>query len=217
MKRTLQDDSKPVFYRTPGGLVRHAGATLLALACVACAAPPVHFHTLLAAERPAPREGVAPARGPAILLEPIRVPAQVDQPQWLVRLPDDTLALLEQERWASPVRDELHQALLEILTQRFGAVDARSALAGAPPLRIRVEVTRFELRPGEAWLESIWIVGPRNAEGAALRCVSSLRESAGAGMAALAQADRRAVARLGEAIGEQLMALQRGENGRCPA
>jgi len=34
-------------------------------------------------------------------------------------------------------------------------------------------------------------------------------------MPALAQAHRRAVMRLGDAIGEQLIALQRGEPGRC--
>ena len=35
------------------------------------------------------------------------------------------------------------------------------------------------------------------------------------GMAALAQAHRRAVARLGDEIGQQLQALQRGEGARC--
>jgi uncharacterized protein len=191
---------------------------LLALACAGCAAPaPVHFHTLLQAEPPAHREGApAPSNGPVIVLEPVKVPAQVDQPQWLIRLPDDTLAMLEQERWASPLRDELHQALLENLTRRFGAVDARSSAPGGALWRVRVEVTRFDSRPGEARLESIWVIAPRSLEAPVLRCTSSLRESAGAGMPALAEAHRRALARLGDAIGEQLLALQRGERAHCP-
>lgn len=191
---------------------------LLFLFSAGCASPPpVHLYTLMPAERPAPRaEGSAPqGRGAAIVLEGISVPAQVDQPQWLIRLPDGTLALLEQERWAGPLPDELHRALLEILTQRFGAVEMRSAAPGMSLWRIRVDVTRFETMPGEARLEATWTVTPRTADTPALRCTSYLRESAGAGMPALAEAHRRAVARLGDAIGEQLLALQRGESGRC--
>jgi uncharacterized lipoprotein YmbA len=93
-------------------------APLLALAFVGCASTPAtRLHTLMPAQSTA-RPVVAAGSGAAplpIVLEPIRVPAQVDQPQWLVRLPDDSLALLEQERWAAPLQDELRQALLEEL------------------------------------------------------------------------------------------------------
>lgn len=191
----------------------------LALACVGCASPPpVHLHTLTPSERPVPRQGGMPAEalGPAVELEPIRVPAQVDQPQWLIRLPDDTLALLEQERWAAPLAEEFHQALLEILRLRFGAVDTRTIAPGAPLWRVRVDVNRFESAPGEARLETTWALTPRSVTAPTLRCTSYFREGAGSGMPALAEAHRRALARLGEVIGEQLLALQRGEPGRCP-
>ena len=192
----------------------------LALACAGCASPPpVHLHTLTPIERPVPRQGGVPAegRGPAVELEPIRVPAQVDQPQWLIRLPDDTLALLEQERWAAPLPEEFHRALLEILRLRFGAIDTRTTAPGVPLWRVRVDVNRFESAPGEARLETTWALMPRSATAPALRCTTYFRESAGPGMPALAEAHRRALARLGEMIGEQLLALQRGEVGRCSA
>ena len=84
-----------------------------------------------------------------IVLEPIRVPAQVDQPQWLVRLPDDSLAVLEQERWASPLRDELREALLEQLAAGYGAVEARSAVAGSgAPVRIVARRASLRFTPG---------------------------------------------------------------------
>lgn len=191
----------------------------LALLLAGCAAPAVvHYYTLMPAERPAPRGGAMPAAGagPVFALESVDVPTQVDQPQWLVRLPDDTLALLEQERWASPLRDEIGQALAEILTRRFGAVEMRAAAADAPAWRIRVAVTRFETLPGEARLAVTWLLTPRRPESAALRCVAEWRENAAAGMAALAEAHRRALARFGDALGEQLLALQRGEKGSCP-
>ena len=191
----------------------------LALACAGCAAPPVvHLHTLMPLDRPTPREGVTlDERGPAIVLDPIGVPTQDDQPQWLIRLPDDTLVRLEQDRWASPLSDELHQALLELLTLRFGAVESRSTAPDLPAWRIRVEVTRFDSMPGAARLESTWSLTPRGATASALRCRSYFSETAAAGMPALAEAHRRNVAHLGTAIGDQLLALQRGESGRCPS
>ena len=216
--RRSRNDTKPARASSRRRVLRRAlGAWVIA--CAGCAAlPPVHLHSLMPAERPAPRQGMAQeGRGPAIVLEPIRVPAQVDQPQWLIRMPDDTLALLEQERWASPLPDELHQALLELLTLRFGAVETRSDAPDAPIWRIRVDVTRFDSMPGEARLESMWTLTPRGPDAASLRCRSFFREAAGAGMPALAEAHRRNVARLGEVIGEQLLALQRGEGGHCPA
>ena len=198
-------------------MARPFGALLLALACAGCAAPPaVHFHSLVLPTHPAPKEGATAGRGPAIVLDPIRIPVAVDQPQWLLRLPDDTLTLLEQERWASPLRDEFRQALMEILRHRYGAVDVRTIGSGATPWRLHVVITRFELQPGEAWLESVWSVRQGNAETPVLRCRSSFRESSGGGMPALGQAQRRAVEKLGDAIGEQLLALNNGQAGRCP-
>jgi hypothetical protein len=121
--------------------------------------------------------------------------------------------LLEQERWASPLRDEFRYALLDILTHRYGAIDVRAVAGGTAPWRIHVAITRFESQLGEAWLESTWSLGQRNAETPALRCQSSFRESAGGGTAALAQAQRRTVARLGDAIGDQMLAC----TGASPA
>ena len=70
-------------------------AALLALAACSASAPPVRLHTLMPAEL-AQRDPLAGRTPLFIALEPIRVPAQVDQPQWLIRLPDESLAVLEQ-------------------------------------------------------------------------------------------------------------------------
>ncbi len=185
---------------------------LLALAACAASAPPVRLHSLMPVEL-ASREAGRPAI--IITLEPIRVPAQVDQPQWLVRLPDDSLAALEQERWVSPLSDELRQALLEELGAGYGAIEGRGA-AGALALRVGVEVRRFDTIPGrEARIEAIWTVAVGGAT-PALRCDALLREPAAAGMPALAAAHRRAVVRLADAIGDSLVST-RGPVPACPA
>jgi uncharacterized lipoprotein YmbA len=150
-----------------------------------------------------------------VVLEPIRIPAQVDQPQWLVRLADESLAILEQERWASPLQDELRQAVLEELGARFGVVEAPPGAAS--PWRVRLELRRFDSAPGrEARIEGSWLLSRADTRSAASRCDWSFVEAASGGMPALASAHRRAVVRLAAALGESLRQLGRGEGVSCP-
>ena len=200
-----------------------AAAAVLAMGGCASGGPPVHLHSLMPGEL-APRAAAVAGRVPiAIALEAIRLPAQVDQPQWLVRLPDDSLAALEQERWASPLRDELRQALLEELAVHAGAVEGHGSAAGAvPPVRIGLDLRRFDSIVGrEARIEGSWTLSPGLASGAVvsppIRCDWLLREPASGGMAALAAAHRRAVVRLADGIGDALVALDRGGVVACPA
>ena len=170
----------------------------IALALGACASdPPTRFHSLLPGE-PA-REALPVASPPGatpvvVTLAAVRVPAQVDQPQWLVRLSDGSLQLLEQDRWAAPLREEFQAALLEALTLRWGVVDSRTApVRAAAAWRVVVDVSRFESILGrEARMEARWsLVAP--APGTAqLACAVSLRE-AGDTPLALARGHQRAV------------------------
>lgn len=201
---------------------RCAGAAfLLALAACSSPAPTVRLHTLMPVELAPPGAGQTPRPGAAtipILLEPIRIPAQVDQSQWLVRLPDDSLAVLEQERWASPLRDELREALLEQLASGYGAIDSRAAVAGpGAPVRIAIDVRRFESLPGrEARSEGSWTLTGAGPGAPPLRCEWLIREPAPGPVGELAAAHRRAVARLGASIGTALVAAKAGQAGSCP-
>jgi len=206
----------------PGVGTWHTSAvTLLAAAALlaGCAASkPERFHSLLASELAPP---AAAAGSTAIVVDmlPVSVPPMVDQPQWVLRAADDSLQVLEQERWAAPLRDELRTALLEQLVARWGAVDARSLPQAGPNVwQLRVDVQRFESVPGrEARIESSWsVLPPRNA--AALTCRSTVRESVSdASVLGLAAAHRRGVARLADEIGKRLSPMQRGESVSCGA
>ena len=152
----------------------HVAVAAGVLALAACAAQaPTHFHSLMPLEV-APRAASAPSAPPlAVAVEPVRVPAQVDQPQWVVRLPDGSLAVLEQERWASALPDEFRAALLEQLIVGHGAIDARTQPApAAPPWRIALDVRRFDSVPGsEARIEGSWTIqGNRAGRPVASRC-----------------------------------------------
>lgn len=140
-----------------------------------------------------------------IALSRIRLPAQVDQPQILVRLDDDSLVALEQQRWASPLRSELREAVLERLIVRYGAVEARDrAESDGQVTDVRIVFRRFESRPDrEALIEGSWTLS-RDATKQSLTCEWLIREPASGGVPALAQAHRLAVGRLTDQIGQAL-------------
>ena len=218
------------FALAPGGRLGTPlvlGLALLVLA--ACAAAPVlRFHSLLPVDVPA----ALPNPGPPLRLvvAPVRLPSAIDQPQWLVRRADNSLQLLEQDRWASPLADEVRAALREGLFARWAVVDgnlaplapgaaAAAPLAdgAAPPWRLVLEVLRLEAWPGrETLLEAQWSLLPPQRTTGTAQCRFRLREPvAGDDSQALAEAHRRAVARLADDIGRQLRLMHSGGSAAC--
>lgn len=196
-------------------LVRLAAAAVAGAALLgACAStPPTRYHSLLPAETLA---GAAPPVTPPlpIALAPVQMPAALNQSPWLVRLPDGSLVQLEQDRWTSPLPQEVHAALAERLAQRWGAIELRGL---APAWRVTLEVTRFESLPGqEARLEGRWMLTPSGGKATPV-CQAVLREPVGAGTAALAAGHQRAMARLADRIGRQLRAAASGAVPACDA
>lgn len=194
----------------PARAVLCVTAALLA----ACASQPAtRWHTLLpAALGPSAGADVAPRAAAPVpyVLAPFRLPAQVDAPQWLVRQADDTVTVLEQDRWASPLRDELRVALVAALASGSNAQEAFGAApaGGTPPPRVVVEWRRFESLLGrEARQEGSFALQP--ASGSGPRCDFLHREPAPGGIDALAEGHRRIVARLAGEIGQAL------RDGRC--
>jgi len=181
---------------------------IAAAGLAACASdPPTRFHSLQSATA---ADSAAPAPQRLVDLGPVAVPPAVDQPQWVVRLPDGSLRVLEQERWVAPLRDEVRAALLAGLRERQATGDARTA---APPVpaawRVRVDVTRFDTVASQgAWLEARWTAVPPSG-GAGFACAVSLKEDGPGDPLALAAAHRKAVDRLADRLGASLA------TGRC--
>jgi uncharacterized lipoprotein YmbA len=180
--------------------------------CSSTEAP--RFHSLLAGNSPSTRDAAAPAF--ALEMAPVSVPGAVDQAQWVVRMPDDSLRLLEQEQWVSSLREELRAAISERLSTKWGAVDARTAAPTLRGWRVNVDVSRFEsVATKEVWLAATWSATPRDGKGSTLACSSSLREPVTGHIPELAAGHRRAVTALADQIGAKLVALTRGEATGC--
>lgn len=205
--------------------VAPVAAALLALLSACSTAPPTRLHSLLAspAQAPSPAAVSTPPVAPLVAqLVAVRVPLAVDQAPWLVRLPDQSLRVLEQERWTSPLRDELRAALREQLVRHWGLQEPASGSAGTAAWRIEVEVQRFESLPGQsAWLGgqySLWAaVTPGQAPRTGLSCNFNLQQPVADGPLALAEGHRQALTRLAALIGQNLQDLAAGRPARCAA
>ena len=190
------------------------GVAMLALLAGCSSVQPPRYHTLM----PAPASTVrppAPAGSLAWEVLPVAIPAGVDQPQWVVRNVDGSLAVLEQERWVAPLGEEIRAAVADRLTQDVGA----SAVSAEPRKRwrIRIDVHRFESAPGrEARLEATWTLTSDAEAAMALRCRGEFMQTlAAGGYLALAKGHQQVVTTLADVIGSELTALDAGQPTTC--
>ena len=203
-----------------------AAALVVTASLAACSStPPLRFHTLVAPAVPAPQP-TAPA--PFVIeVLPVGVPAQLDQPQLVVRRDDSSLDVSESERWAGPLPDELREALSAALTRRLSTRDiAGLGRSGAEPvLRIKVQVRRLD-----AWLDqriqldADWSVdrvgtraGTEAGEDGRLTCGGHFEVRADPGFPGLVRAQQQALADLAARIAADARTRDRGPGGRCAA
>ncbi|MDE3073222.1 MAG: membrane integrity-associated transporter subunit PqiC [Pseudomonadota bacterium] len=196
----------------------------LALVLAACASAPLHYYTLVAPAAGAAGAPVASmaAGGTSLPFEllPVGVPAQVDQPQLVVRSGGQGVVLLDGERWIAPLNDEVRSALSADLARELRNQDV-SGLPdnGKPLLRVKLDLRRFDSQPGSyALIEGAWSVRVLHAPHAgALACTSRIMERVGPGYDALVQGHQRAIGRLAAQIAVAARALGNGQPAACPA
>lgn len=169
----------------------------------ACASAPIHYYTLVApAERASPSEPQA-----SFLVEvlPIGIPGLLDQPQLVVRQGDSSLLVLEGERWAGPIGDELRGAISAGLTHRLATQDIAGLAkpADRPVIRVKVQIRRFDAWPGQrASIDADWSLGyADDPESARLVCHGQFEQPAPGGYPELVQAQQHALGALTEKLG----------------
>ncbi len=205
---------------------RHLWIAAAGLLLAACASAPLHYYTLVApAGEPAGGQVVPMAdasMAPSLPFEllPVGVPAQVDQPQLVVREGGQGVALLGSERWIAPLGDEVRSALSADLARELRSADVSGLPGnGKPLLRIKLDVRRFDSQPGGyALIEGAWSVRLLHAaQPATLSCSSRVSEAVGPGYPALVQGHQRAIARLAAQIATAARALGDGQSPACPS
>ncbi len=193
------------------------GVALLALVVGACSSvPPVRYFTLVP---PPGSESTATTATQPFQFEllPVSVPAQVDQPQLVVRQGGQGVAMLQGQRWIAPLGEEVRGALSADLARDFHAQDVSSLPAqGKSTVRIKVDVRRFDSVPASyAYIDAAWSVRPLKG-GEPLACTSRISETVGEGYDALVQGHQQAIAHLAGQIGAVAGALANGQSATCP-
>jgi len=198
--------------------IRRVATAAVVMMVGACASAPTNFYTLQHSAA-APAQATGPA--PAFLIDvlPVAVPAQVDQPQLLVRQSEQRVAVLDNEHWAAPLATELRGALAADLVDALGTRDMHglaSAKQAAPLYRIQLDVRRFDSWPGRhALIEADWSIRGE-AERALVTCTSSAVENVEPGYDALVQGHQRAIARIADDIAAVLRNITAGAVPACP-
>jgi len=194
---------------------RHLLAAALALGLAACASQPAHYYTLVP---PAQAGQSGPAAPYHFELLPVGIPAQVDQPQLVIRQGGQGAVPLGGERWIAPLADEVRGALSADLAQALRAQDATGLPGGGKPrLRIKVDLRRFDSAPGDyALIDAAWSVRQLQGE-AMLACTSQVREPVGPGYDALVEGHQHALAVLAGQIAQVAGAVAAGQTPACPA
>jgi uncharacterized lipoprotein YmbA len=183
-----------------------AAAALLA-ACLS--APKERFYTLSAAE-PAKRPAAAGA-GYWVAVGPVTLPELVDRPQLVIRVGPQRVAILEEHRWAEPLKSAIPQLVAHELAARLGGAQTsvyHASAAQAADYRVLIDIQLFEARPGEeVRVEALWQIRGRKKGGDAPRGRTVAREPVeGEGYEAIVAAQERALATLSLEIAAALRA-----------
>lgn len=194
------------------GLTGVTGAAVAAAVAAGCATPQIQerFFTL-SADTAAERTPIARIAPISVIVGPVTVPELVDRPQFVVRSGANRVDILEQTRWAAPLKSEVPRVIAEHLARllegaRAGTIAQRAA--GAPDYRVLVDLQRFDssLEQG-ATLQALWTVQP--AVGApAVSGSFSTNEASGGSYDGLVDAHNRALAALSREIATAIAAAR---------
>ncbi len=170
-----------------------------------CASPPPErYFTLVGTSAPATTAaaaGFSPATATNLLvitIGPVTVPEIVDRPQLVLRTGPNRVGIMEQARWAAPLKSEIPKVIADHLAKRVPGAQLSTSIqrgSGPPDLRVAIDIERFDTVPGEgAAIEAIWTVRMRN--GTVHQGHSRVFEAAGAEYEALVAAHSRALHRI---------------------
>lgn len=189
-----------------------------ALLC-ACAADPTHFYTLL---RPQAQALTPRTQAYVLDVQPVRIPAQLDQPELVVRQGEGEVALVETRRWIAPLGEEVRGALVARLKQKLGVAEV-SQLSPPPDThvyRVLLDVQRLDAQLARAVsLDAGWSVLEVSAASASRQrwtCASSVSLAVTGGYENLVVGIQQALDRVGDQIATLISAAQAGAALSCP-
>jgi uncharacterized protein len=180
----------------------------------ACTSAPIRYYTLTPPTDETPRGSPATA---AIDFRMVQIPPELDRADLLVRAGPTQITLLENERWASPLKDEIKESLRLELQRRLSPASYRSFAR----LTLEIDVQRFEAELGRyAHLEASWRAslsggGPPSSAEKIANCAFRADEPIPASYAGMVEGYQRAIAAFADAIVAALTSSAGGKDASC--
>jgi uncharacterized lipoprotein YmbA len=180
---------------------------------IGCKSVPVHYYTLV----PIPDKNLpASQTTPAIDVRIVHIPAQLNRSELMVRTGPTEVTLLDNERWTSPLSDEIKDALrLELQSRLRRMTGPREAFTR---LRLDIDVRRLEAILGEyavieaSWSATLSATDQRSTGARATTCTFQADEQIRTGYAGVVEGYQREVAALADAIAAALTSPASGSN-----
>ena len=187
-----------------------------------CTSAPVRYYTLTA---PPDKTLPDPEATLTVDVRIIHTPLPLDRAELMVRTGPTEVTLLENERWASPVNDEIKDALRLDLQHRLGRTTGSHPVFGK--LTLDLDVRRLEAELGRnALMEASWTAAlsvaderstqdqPSNAE-RVTNCIFRADEKIEAGYAGIVEGYQREIVALADAIVAVLKSPASGIDAPC--
>jgi uncharacterized lipoprotein YmbA len=181
-----------------GHYLRFALAWLVSV--VGCASSPVRYYTLTP-----PPDKTLPVSEPALAIDVrvVHTPPQLNRSELMVRTGPTEVTLLENERWASPVNDEIKDAVRLEVQRRLGRMTRLRP--GLATLTLDIDVQRLEAELGRyALIEATWratvITGQRSQGARATTCTFQAHERIHGDYAGIVEGYQREIAALADTI-----------------
>jgi uncharacterized lipoprotein YmbA len=198
-----------------GYYLRFALAWLVSVS-VGCTSAPVRYYTLT----PPPAKALPASQATlAIDVRVVRIPPQLNRSELMVRTGPTEVTILENERWASPVNDEIKDALRLELQRRL------DRMAGLRPasakLTLDIDVQHLDAELGRyvlleaSWSATLSATSQRSTGAQAITCKFRSNEKVHAGYAGMVEGYQREIAALADAIAAALTSPSSGIDASC--
>jgi uncharacterized lipoprotein YmbA len=192
---------------------RAVAVALLLFAAGCGSSPPMRYYTL-AADQSLNKAEVpdSPTGRYAVAVGPVTVPLAVDRPQFVIQVAPNRVALLDDQRWAEPLKSGIPRVIAFDLAGLLGVpiVMFPQDSQADVKYRVAIEIRNFVSVPGEAaTVEASWTVfGPHDAvQRGQLLAREPVKE---AGYEALAAAHGRALMRVSRELAATIRSDEAG-------
>jgi len=184
-------------------------AALVVLA--GCASAPAEHDFTLSAEAPA--EALRSMPDVSIAVGAARVSEMYDRPQLVVRESGNRVQILEQQRWAEPLKSGIAHVVAANLGRLLGTQHTTAYPHGEAAntgYRVALDVQRLDATPGKGVeVDVAWRV-TRLPQGATKEGRTTTSEAAGSEYEAVVAADSRALATVSRDIAQAIAGMQAG-------